>query len=34
MLELNKIYNMDCVGGIKLLDGSLIDIDHNWKTAQ
>ena len=26
MLELNKIYNMDCVEGMKLLDGNSVDL--------
>ena len=26
MLELNKIYNMDCVAGMKLLDNECIDL--------
>ena len=26
MLEINKVYNMDCVDGIKLLDDNSIDL--------
>ena len=26
MLELNKIYNMDCVDGLKLIDDNSVDL--------
>ena len=31
MLELNKIYNMDCLEGMKQLEDNSVDYPSKWK---